>query len=124
MPRFASDVVDLSDSIPPSEAMRFDTIYPNPFSLTDDDPLRQYARIKINSPSDYKLYLEVFDMKGRSVKKLMTNQPGGFYEIIWDGTDDKLVPCPIGIYILNLKGITAQGKGVLVSKPIVIATKL
>jgi flagellar hook assembly protein FlgD len=104
--------------------MRFDTIYPNPFSPTDDDPLLQYARIKINAPIDYKIYLEIFDIKGRLVKKLMTNQSGGFYEIIWDGTDDKLVPCPIGIYILNLKGITAQGKDVLITRPIVIATKL
>ncbi|MEO0077111.1 MAG: hypothetical protein ABIK19_05545 [candidate division WOR-3 bacterium] len=124
MPRFVADIVDLTDSIPPSEILRIDTIYPNPFSPTDADPLRQYARIKINSPLDYKIYLEIYDMKGRLVKRLLTNQPGGFADVIWDGTNEKLEPCPIGIYILNLKGITSNGKNVMVRKPIVIATKL
>ncbi|MCX7784867.1 MAG: hypothetical protein N2201_01355 [candidate division WOR-3 bacterium] len=124
MPRFNSDIVDLTNSMPPSEVLRIDTISPNPFSRRADDPLLQSCLIRINSPLDYKLYLEIFDMEGRSVKKLLTNQPGGFYELRWDGTNQNLEPVPIGIYILNLKGITPQGKVEFVRKPIVIGTKL
>jgi DNA/RNA endonuclease YhcR with UshA esterase domain len=122
--RFPSDLVDMTDSVPQATAMRIDTVYPNPFSPTDPDPVRQTALIKINSPTDYKVYLEVFDMEGRLVKRLLTNNPGGYNELYWDGTDDNQEPCPIGIYILNLKGITPDGKDAFVRKPIVIATKL
>lgn len=127
MPRFAYELVDMTDTTPASLTMRIDTIYPNPFSPTDPEPLKQVTRIQINSPADYKLYLEIFDMKGRLVKSLLTNCQGGFYgpdQLIWDGRDDKQEPCPIGIYVLNLKGITPDGKNVFVRKPIVIATKL
>jgi flagellar hook assembly protein FlgD len=107
--------------------MRIDTIYPNPFSPTDPEPLKQVAHIQINSPANYKIYLEIFDMEGRLVRRLLTNGQGGFYgpeELIWDGTNDKQEPCPIGIYVLNLKGVTPDGKDMFVRKPIVIATKL
>lgn len=124
MPRFAYELVNLTESVPASGVMRIDTIYPNPFSPTDADPLRQFSLIRVNSPRDYKLYLDIYDMQGRLVKNLLTNQPGGFYELPWDGTDNNDEHCPIGIYILNLKGITAQGKDVFIRKPIVIATKL
>ncbi len=124
MPRFNSDIVDLTSSVTPSEVMRIDSIFPNPFSRRADDPLLQSCVIRINSPPDYKLYLEIFDMKGRLVKKLLANQPGGFYELRWDGTNEKYEVCPIGIYILNFKGITPQGKVEFIRKPIVIGTKL
>ncbi|MEO0092257.1 MAG: FlgD immunoglobulin-like domain containing protein [candidate division WOR-3 bacterium] len=124
MPRFNSDIIDLTSTQPPAEIMRIDTVYPNPFSRRADDPLLQSCLIRINSPQDYRLYLEIFDMEGRSVKKLLTNQPGGYYELRWDGTNQNAEPLPIGIYILNLKGITPQGKQEFVRKPIVIGTKL
>ncbi|MBS4015153.1 MAG: hypothetical protein KGZ86_01770 [Candidatus Latescibacteria bacterium] len=125
MPRFVSDLVDMTDSITAADTiLTIDTIYPNPFSPNDADPLLSVATIKVNSPADYKIYIEIFDLQGRLVRRLLTNHPGGFKEIYWDGKNDKLEPCPIGIYIVNLKGITAQGKSVFVRKPIVLATKL
>ncbi len=124
MPRFGYELVNLTESMPASQALRIDTVYPNPFSPNDPDPLLQYARIKVNSPISYKLYLDIYDTEGRLVKNLLNNQPGGYYELNWDGRDDNQEPCPIGIYILNLKAVTAQGKDIAVRKPVVVATKL
>lgn len=124
MPRFTSDLVDLTDSITaPDTILKIDTIYPNPFSPNDVNALHQYATIKINAPADYRIYIEIYDMEGRLVRRLLTNHPGGYNEIYWDGKDDNLERCPIGIYILNLKGVS-NGKNYFVRRPIVIATKL
>jgi len=120
MPRFVYEIVDLTESMPASAVMRIDSVLPNPFSPAE----YQASLIKVNSPRDYKLYLEIFDLEGRLVRRLLTNQPGGYYELYWDGTDERRESCPIGIYVLNLKGITNEGKNVFVRKPIVIATKL
>ncbi len=125
MPRFISDLVDITDSMVAADSvLRIDTIFPNPFSVNDPDPYRQYATIRINAPLDYRIYMEIFDLEGRLVRRLLTNHPGGYQELSWDGKDDNLEPCPLGIYIVNLKGITAHGRNVVVRKPIVIATKL
>jgi hypothetical protein len=125
MPRLISDLVDMTDSITGADTiLTIDTIYPNPFSPNDPDPLRAMATIKVNSPADYKIYIEIFDLEGRLVKRLLTNHPGGANEVYWDGKDDKLEPCPIGIYILNLKAITPTGQNVVVRKPVVLATQL
>jgi hypothetical protein len=124
MPRFGYELVNLTESMPASQALCIDSVFPNPFSPNNPDPLLQYAKIVVNSPVDYRLYLDVYDTEGRLVKNLLNNQPGGYYELNWDGRDDNQEPCPIGIYILNLKAITAQGKDIAVRKPVVVATKL
>ncbi len=124
MPRFARELVNLTESMPASTILQIDSIYPNPFSPNNPDPLLSYTKIVVNSPLDYHLYLDIYNTDGRLVKSLLNNQPGGYYALNWDGRDDNQEPCPIGIYILNLKGITVQGKDISVQKPVVVATKL
>lgn len=125
MPRFVSDLVNMTDSITAADTvLKIDTIYPNPFSPSNPDPLRSMATIKINSPADYRIYIELFDLEGRLVRRLLTNHPGGYSEVYWDGKDDNLEPCPIGIYIVNLKGVSSAGRNVVIRRPIVLATKL
>jgi DNA/RNA endonuclease YhcR with UshA esterase domain len=84
--------------------------------------LGEQAHIKINSPVDYKLDLRVYDMSGRLVRELY-NGPGGPQELYWDGKDDNRHPLKIGIYLLNLKATSPQGKVGMKRRLIVIGTR-
>lgn len=118
--RFASDLKDTTQYLPSAEKMRIDTILPNPFAPAE----AKIMTIRLNAPANQRLYLEIFDMEGRLVKRLLTNVPGGFYEVYWDGTDEYKEQLPIGIYLLNLKGVTTTGKTEFIRKTVVIATRL
>ncbi|MEO0072577.1 MAG: hypothetical protein ABIK10_03915 [candidate division WOR-3 bacterium] len=125
LPRFTSDLVDITESLPaPRTEVAIDTIFPNPFSLNDPDPARQAALIRVNVPLDCTFYLEIFDLEGRLIKRVLTNYPGGVYEVYWDGRNEKAEPCPIGIYLVNLKAIDTSGKAQFVRKPLVLGTRL
>ncbi len=120
MPRFNSDIVDTTGAYPPAEAMRIDSIGPNPFSPA----LGQAASVRVNSPSDYRLTVTVFDLKGRAVRELLREGAGGCHELVWDGTDDLARALPAGIYLVNLKGVGSDGEVRTVARPVVIAVKL
>ncbi len=82
----------------------------------------EQAHIKINSPFDYQLTLDVYDMKGRKIKRLYEGA-GGPYEITWNGKDEDSRPCKIGIYLLNLKATNPQGRSEFIRRLIVIGTE-
>ncbi len=122
--RFPADLKDTSQFMPSAATMRIDTIIPNPFAPSRGEVMT----IKLNSPSTYRLYLEIYDLEGRLVvpseRLKMKNVPGRYYEVQWDGTDERGERLPIGIYILNLKGIAENGKTEFIRKTILIATQL
>ncbi len=69
-------------------------IYPNPF----------VAQIRINYavPKQTLVEMVIYDVSGRQVKTLVndTNKPG-YYDIIWDGSDNKGRTIPSGIYFIR-----------------------
>jgi hypothetical protein len=69
----------------------------------------EQAIIRINSPIDYRLDLKIYDMAYRTVRCLY-NGAGGPQVLYWDGRDEYARPCPLGIYLLNLKAIRSDGK--------------
>ena len=64
--------------------------------------------------------LKIYDIRGRLVRRLASNEPGGpAGNIIWDGRDDTGAIARIGIYIALLEAVNSNGalesaKGVLV----------
>lgn len=82
----------------------------------------EQAKININSPINYTLNLDVYDMNGRKIKNLYDGS-GGPHEILWDGKDDYRRPCKIGIYLLNLKATKSNGKSEFKRELIVIGTE-
>ncbi len=79
--------------------------YPNPFSKNLD--------IEISSAKAANLELDVFNIKGQHIRKLMPgNLTGGTSVIRWDGLDTLGKACPSGIYLLRLK----SGSRVVISK--------
>jgi len=83
--------------------------YPNPFNPT--------TNIEFSIPEQGLVEINIYDIKGRLVKKLISKiLEGGEYEAIWDGRNKDNRSCSTGIYLMNLmyKGITQKtGKLVL-----------
>jgi DNA/RNA endonuclease YhcR with UshA esterase domain len=120
MLRFPSDLIDSSGTMDTSPKMRLDSVTPQVFNPS----LGQVCEIRIASPGDRKLTLEVYDVKGRLVRELLINAPGHAYTVKWDGTDNNLRRLPIGNYILNLKGVLSSGRLESVRRLVVLGTKL
>ncbi len=71
--------------------------FPNPFNTT--------TRIRFSIPSSEQISLVIYDISGKTVKKLLagiTLSPG-IYEIMWDGTDSQGQRISSGIYFYRLQ---------------------
>lgn len=84
--------------------------------------LGEQAEININAPIDYRLELKMYDMAYRPVRTLYSGA-GGPQMLYWDGRDQNLRPCPLGIYLLNLKAVAPNGKAEFERLLIVIGTQ-
>jgi len=68
--------------------------YPNPFNPT--------VNIEYSLSSQQRVLIEVFDVLGRSVRKLVDgNQNPGEHKIIWDGKDNSGSTLASGIYLIR-----------------------
>jgi len=69
--------------------------YPNPFNPS--------TTIKYTLPAKSYVTLKIFDILGREIKTLVSeNQNAGYYWIVWDGTDNSGNNVTSGIYIYRL----------------------
>jgi hypothetical protein len=74
------------------------SIYPNPFNPN--------ARIVFGLSKKGLAELEVYNLKGQLVKRLLNeSKDKGTYQIIWDGTNQYGQKVASGVYIAKLKGI-------------------
>ena len=72
------------------------TNYPNPFNPE--------TKIEYSIPSESKIELSIYNIKGQKVKTLIEgNQQSGSYSIIWDGKDENGKPVGTGLYFYKLK---------------------
>src|SRR4030042_1095724 len=73
-----------------------DQNYPNPFN-----PL---TTIQYSLPGTETVHLWVLDIQGRVVRRLVEEkQPSGRYSVIWDATDDRLMPVASGMYFIRIE---------------------
>ncbi|MCK4654239.1 MAG: T9SS type A sorting domain-containing protein [Candidatus Cloacimonetes bacterium] len=83
--------------------------YPNPFNPT--------TNIAFSLSEANHVTLEVYNIKGQKVKKLVDETlPAGNHTIIWNGTDLNNKPVASGIYFYKLK----SGKFVSTKKMVLI----
>ena len=69
--------------------------YPNPFN--------PYTTIEFSLPRSGWVRLEIFNILGQSVKRLITGYlSAGQYQLQWDATDDTGRPAPGGVYFYRL----------------------
>ncbi len=72
------------------------------------NPMTQWARISYSVPEPMPVRLQVYDVTGRSVVKLVDEKHlPGTYELIWDGRDNSGNLVGAGVYLLCLEGGSA-----------------
>ena len=118
--QYPADIELLADSVLPTNAPQITNILPNPFS----PDYGEVANIELNAPSADHLTLRLYDLKGRLVKTLLNNTMGGHQIVPWDGTDQMNRRVNIGIYIVHLRCVAADGKTTDQTKLLVMGTKL
>jgi hypothetical protein len=68
------------------------------------NPFRRATRIAYDLPVRSRVYLSIYDVDGRQVRKLAEcRQDAGRYSLNWDGKDNKERACPSGVYFCSLK---------------------
>jgi len=117
LPRYDTDVVKIIPEDTTSELTC--TITPNPFAPDEG----QVANIHITAPPDSRITAKIFDIKGRFVKEICTNYPGGPYDTFWNGDNQAYDKVTIGIYLLRVEVTYADGTTKSITKPVVVATK-
>jgi len=75
--------------------------YPNPFNLE--------TIISYQLPRSGAVQLRVYDLLGHQVKTIVDQtQPRGYYQVRWDGTTESGEPLASGIYLYQIRVITAE----------------
>lgn len=78
---------------------------PNQFQLYQNfpNPFNPSTTIKFNLPSESPINLKIFDIKGELIKTITAEvKTTGESEISWDGTNDKGIKQPSGVYVYQL----------------------
>ena len=79
------------------------------------NPMQRGTSIVYSLPRRTPVRLEIYDIQGRLVRRLLDDvQPPGRYEIAWDGRDEGLVLVPSGIYYARLGAGSEVGRRKLV----------
>ena len=70
--------------------------YPNPFI--------DHTSIHFTLQEESSVMMEIYDLKGKRMRTLLNRKFGaGTYETVWDGTDNRDIPLPTGIYVVSFK---------------------
>ncbi len=74
--------------------------YPNPF--------RSKSNIKIDTKSNVRVNVEIYNIKGQKVKSFMNqNNRSGHLEIVWNGCNENDKELPSGVYLVK---VSSEGK--------------
>jgi hypothetical protein len=93
------DAVEPTDPNPKGEwpsRFRLAPNFPNPFNAT--------TRIRFETSLAATVRVAVYDLRGRRVRQFEeVARPAGLHETSWDGTDDKGVSLPSGMYVCEIR---------------------
>jgi hypothetical protein len=69
---------------------------PNPFNAT--------TRIRFGMPQPGRATLEIFDVRGRRIARVLDRElDAGWHSILWHGRDDRGKPVASGVYLYRLR---------------------
>jgi len=95
--RLAGDVRELNrqSALIPARELVLEQNHPNPFNPT--------TTIRLYLPTRVDVSLEVFDVRGRLVRRLARgNYDAGAHVVEWDGRDERGAPAASGMYVYRL----------------------
>ena len=89
----------------PTTPLSFDLLaaFPNPFSYE--------TTIRYQLPEDSEIQLDIFDMNGRLVTKLVSGEkPSGYHQVVWAGQNLNGEHASDGVFICTLRAVDKSGK--------------
>jgi hypothetical protein len=96
MSPFAITESNATDAMVPGVALRLHQNRPNPFNPT--------TTITYEIPADWRVRLEVFDVRGQLVRTLTDGiQPAGQHHVVWTGDDGNGARVASGVYFYRLQ---------------------
>src|SRR5205814_438289 len=106
---YCLDTVLVVDAKPTSLASADDPPR-RPTLVVGPNPSRGTAEITFTLPGRATVDLGVYDLAGRSIRRLVKHEPlvGGTYARAWDGAGDDGVPAAPGVYLVRLDTPAAQ----------------
>ncbi len=115
LPRSTDDieVLEVSDTVISEDY----EIYPNPVNPS----VGEIVRFNIYTPTDTRVYLTLYDKKGREISRILYNHNGGSFMIDWQVIDDSGKTVAPGLYMLDLKIVYPDGSSKHIKKSLVIA---
>ena len=85
----------VEDELGLPEVFALHSNYPNPFNPA--------STIRYDLPEAVNVVLIVYDLAGREIAQLISdNLPAGYHDIVWNGRDKAGRAVPTGIYIARL----------------------
>ncbi len=104
------------------ETKGFLTVVPQAFC--PDEDLRKVACLKVTLPSPANVFVGIYDLRGRLVRKVLD---GDYVEssrvTFWDGKQDDGRKAPLGVYIVLLQARCASGESLYSRSPVVLVRK-
>jgi hypothetical protein len=95
------DTTASDDPVTPPDILLYQN-QPNPFSAITE--------LSFTIPVEGETSLTVYDVLGREVTTLLTNQlPKGRHSVLWDGTDDRGTRVSAGVYFVRLESRAGSG---------------
>jgi hypothetical protein len=100
------------------------SIVPNPFSPDGDGhDDRTIVHYELPAPGTT-VSVKIFDVRGRLVRRLADEEPGGTsMDIVWDGLDEDRRPAPIGMYVVFLESVVPGSGDVTAEKRVVVLAR-
>ena len=114
LPRTQEDIQIVSQPLPTDTVGLLAT--PNIFSPR----LGEVLRIEPAGPSTWRYTLRILDSVGRPVRTFYEGRIGP-YRVTWRGTDDRDLPVPMGVYIVQLLARDGEGHEQVKNQVIVLA---
>ena len=89
--------------------MEREALIPKEYSLSQNypNPFNPKTHIKYAIPKEGEVRIEIYDVLGRLVKRLVDeHKPAGYYQIIWDARNENGVMVSNGIYLVRMRSRT------------------
>ncbi len=112
----------VSVSLSESESNSGFQFHPNPFS-PNHDGIDDIVEIKLHSSTiDIFSRITIYDLRGRRIKTVLNDGlTGRITSAIWDGTDDRGIMSPTGVYIVLAESYDPESKSITKhKKPLVL----
>lgn len=98
--------LDIKLSVPGDEGAQ-DSIIAGPSVYAYPNPFSSWVRLRLVRSQYSHAQIEVYDVNGRAVAQVPSQDLGDVFEFYWDGLDPERAPVPAGVYAVRITAYLA-----------------